>query len=238
MSHELRTPLNIIMNYTEALRMGTFGTISSDQEKSTQKIRSQAVHLLSLINGILDITKIESGTVTLLRDRIDLAEFMAETRSDYMMPMEKDLTLQWEFSDLPVVTCDRIKLKQILTNLINNAIKFTEHGRIKISAQLINSEHIVEFEVTDTGCGIPDALLPLVFDKFRQIDSTTTRNHSGAGLGLYIAKTFVELLDGSISVQSRVGEGSVFTVRLPFNTENIFNDADFDRPSATENSLS
>ena len=238
MSHELRTPLNIIMNYAEALRMGTFGTISSDQERSTEKIRSQAVHLLTLINGILEITKIESGTLTLVKDRIDLSEFMAENCSDYMMPMEKDLILQWEFSDLPVVTSDRMKLKQILTNLINNAIKFTDHGRVNITAQMTNSERTLEFKVTDTGSGIPDDLLPFVFDKFRQIDSTTTRNHSGAGLGLYIVKTFVELLNGTISVQSRVGEGSVFTVHLPVNVENILTHADFDPRSAPANSLS
>jgi signal transduction histidine kinase/HAMP domain-containing protein len=238
MSHELRTPLNIIMNYAEAFRMGAFGAISSDQERSTEKIRSQAVHLLTLINGILEITKIESGTVTLLKDRVDLAEFMAENRSDYMMPMDKDLTLQWEFSDLPVIVSDRMKLKQILTNLINNAIKFTDHGCVRISAQMINLEStVVEFKVTDTGAGIPDDLLPFVFDKFRQLDSTTTRNHSGAGLGLYIVKTFVELLAGTISVQSRVGEGSVFTVHLPVNADNTPAEAEFFLPTAPENRL-
>jgi signal transduction histidine kinase len=169
------------MNYAEALRIGTFGNISREQEKSTEKIRCQAGHLLILINGILEITKIESGTLTLLKDRIDLSEFMTENRSDYMTPTDKDLILQWEFSDLPVITGDRMKLKQILTNLINNAIKFTDHGRVTICAQMIDLERTLEFKVADTGCGIPDELLPFIFDKFRQIDSTTTRNHSGAG---------------------------------------------------------
>ncbi|HXV84935.1 MAG TPA: ATP-binding protein [Candidatus Binatia bacterium] len=238
MSHELRTPLNIIMNYAEALRMGTFGNISSDQEKSAEKIRCQAGDLLTLINEILEITKIESGTFTLFKDRIDLSEFMTENRSDYMVPMDKDLILQWQFSDLPVITSDRMKLKQILTNLINNAIKFTDHGRVSISAQMINLERTLEFKVADTGSGIPDELLPFIFDKFRQIDSTTTRNHSGAGLGLYIVKTFVELLNGTISVESWVGKGSVFTVHLPVNVENIVAQADFGRPNAPQNSLS
>jgi signal transduction histidine kinase len=194
--------------------------------------------LLTLINGILEITKIESGTLTLFKDRLDLSEFMTENRSDYMMPMDKDLILQWEFSDLPVIISDRMKLKQILTNLINNAIKFTDHGRVSISAQMINLERTLEFKVADTGSGIPDDLLPFIFDKFRQIDSTTTRNHSGAGLGLYIVKTFVELLNGTISVQSWVGEGSVFTVHLPVNVENILAQADFDLSNAPENGLS
>jgi signal transduction histidine kinase/HAMP domain-containing protein len=220
MSHELRTPLNIIMNYAEALRMGTFGEITPDQEKGTEKIRSQAGHLLALINGILEITKIESGTVTMQRDHLDLADFMSENRSDYMMPMEKAITLKWDYaSDLPVIVSDRMKLKQILTNLVNNAIKFTENGVVTISLQVIEPGHILELKVADTGSGISDELLPFVFDKFRQIDSTTTRNHSGAGLGLYIVKTFVELLGGTISVESQLGEGSVFTVRLPVESE-------------------
>jgi signal transduction histidine kinase len=218
MSHELRTPLNIIMNYAEALQMGTFGRISAEQEKGTKKIRSQAGHLLSLINGILEITKIESGTVTLLKEPIDLLEFMADNRTDYVMPMEKELTLEWNYpADLPTIESDRIKLRQVLTNLINNAIKFTDQGSITISANLLNGGRMVEFQVRDTGPGIPEELLPFVFDKFRQIDSTTTRHYSGAGLGLYIVKSFVEILGGTVSVQSTVGEGSLFSVRLPVN---------------------
>lgn len=220
MSHELRTPLNIIMNYAEALRMGTFGEISADQEKGTDKIRSQAGHLLTLINGILEITKIESGTVTVQREPLDLVDFMSENRSDYMMPMEKAVILEWDFSPtLPVIVSDRMKLKQIVTNLVNNAIKFTENGAVHISMQAIEPGDILELKVADTGSGISSDLLPFVFDKFRQIDSTTTRDHSGAGLGLYIVKTFVELLGGTISVQSNLGEGSVFTVRLPLDCE-------------------
>jgi two-component system, sensor histidine kinase and response regulator len=218
MSHELRTPLNIIMNYAEALQMGTFGHITTEQEKGTNKIRAQAGHLLSLINGILEITKIESGTVALLKEPIDLAEFMADNRTDYVMPMEKELTLEWHYPpQLPTIESDRIKLRQILTNLINNAIKFTDQGSVNITADLLDGGRTVEFQVRDTGPGIPEEALPFVFDKFRQIDSTTTRHYSGAGLGLYIVKSFVEILGGTVSVQSTIGKGSRFTVRLPVN---------------------
>jgi signal transduction histidine kinase len=218
MSHELRTPLNIIMNYAEALQMGTFGGITAEQEKGTNKIRSQAGHLLSLINGILEITKIESGTVALLREPIDLVEFMADNRTDYVMPMEKELSLEWHYpAHLPTIESDRTKLRQVLTNLINNAIKFTDQGSIIISADLLDGGRVVEFQVRDTGPGIPEELLPFVFDKFRQIDSTTTRHYSGAGLGLYIVKSFVEILGGTVSVQSTLGKGSLFSVRLPVN---------------------
>jgi len=220
MSHELRTPLNIIMNYSEALKMGTFGTISPDQEMGTDKIRVQARHLLSLINGILEITKIESGTVTVQSDHFDLTDFMSENKSDYMLAMEKDLALEWDYpADLPVIASDRVKLKQILMNLINNAIKFTDQGCVNISARVLADGRTLELRVADTGPGIPDELLPFVFEKFRQIDSATTRDHSGAGLGLYIVKNFVALLGGSIDVRSRIGEGSVFTVRVPIQPE-------------------
>jgi len=220
MSHELRTPLNIIMNYSEALKMGTFGDISPDQERGTEKIRAQAGHLLSLINGILEITKIESGTATVQADSIDVMDFMSESESDYIVPMEKELVLEWEYAgDLPAIVSDRVKLKQILTNLINNAIKFTDQGYVRVSARVAADGETLALEVADSGPGIPEESLPFVFEKFRQIDSATTRNYSGAGLGLYIVKNFVELLGGSIDVRSGIGEGSVFTVRVPIQPE-------------------
>jgi signal transduction histidine kinase/HAMP domain-containing protein len=221
MSHELRTPLNIIMNYAEGLRTGMFGEMNRDQEKGADKIQSQARHLLYLINEILEITKIETGTVIVQREPLDLNSFVAELRSDYMMPRERDLILKWEHPlDLPTIDGDPMKIKQILNNLINNAIKFTERGSITVSVRILDREPMLEFAVTDTGPGIPNELLPVIFEKFRQIDSTTTRNHSGAGLGLYIVKTFVELLHGKVGVQSKVGEGSTFTVRLPIRYVN------------------
>ena len=220
MSHELRTPINIIMNYAEVLTMGTFGEISADQMKGTEKIRAQACHLLSLINGILEITKIESGTATLQSEFFSLREFLSDCQSDYLAPMEKELTLQWDYpTDLPLILCDRIRLKQILTNLVNNAIKFTDQGTVRISAQVNDEGDRFELRVADTGPGIPENLKERIFEKFHQVDNATTRNHSGAGLGLYIVKTFVDLLHGAIDVESELGKGSVFTVRLPVSEE-------------------
>lgn len=219
MSHELRTPLNIIMNYAEALKMGAFGAVTAEQEKGTDKIRAQASHLLSLINGILEVTKLESGLEIVQSEPFDLADFMAEIKSDYMLPLEKNLDLKWSCpGNLPVISSDRIKLKQIMMNLINNAIKFTDHGQVAVSARVSPDHSALELSVADTGPGIPAELLPSVFEKFRQIDSATTRNYSGAGLGLYIVKNFVELLAGTIEVESEVGAGTAFTVRLPIPT--------------------
>jgi signal transduction histidine kinase len=216
MSHELRTPLNIIMNYAEGLRTGMFGAMSPDQEKGTNKIESHARHLLYLINEILEITKIETGTVVVQKEPVNPSEFMAELRSDYMLRTDGDVILNWDYPPrLPAIHSDPIKMKQILNNLISNAIKFTEQGSITVSVRLSDQQQMLELEVADTGPGIPGELIPVIFEKFRQIDSTTTRIHSGAGLGLYIVKTFVELLDGTIEVQSKLGEGSIFTVRLP-----------------------
>jgi signal transduction histidine kinase len=207
------------MNYSEALRMGTFGEIGAEQARGVEKIHRQAGQLLSLINGILEITKIESGTIAVEARPVDLNDFMAELKSDYILPMEKDVVLVWsEAADLPVIVSDRIKLKQVMTNLINNAIKFTQHGSITISSEIAADGQTLEIHVADTGPGIPSELLPFVFDKFRQIDSATTRNYSGAGLGLYIVKNFVNLLGGTINVRSRLDEGSVFTVRLPIHS--------------------
>jgi signal transduction histidine kinase/HAMP domain-containing protein len=219
MSHELRTPLNIIMNYSEALKMGTFGAISRDQELGTDKIRAQASHLLSLINGILEITKIESGTAIVQTDSIDLADFMSESKSDYMLPLNEDLKLEWNYAgDMPTIVSDRVKLKQILTNLINNAIKFTVQGHVRVSARVATDRKTFEFEVADSGPGIPEKSLPFIFEKFRQVDSASTRSYAGAGLGLFIVKNFVDLLGGKIDVRSTVGEGSIFSVRLPLRS--------------------
>lgn len=214
MSHELRTPLNIMMNYAEAMKMGAFGKLKPEQITGTDKIRAQGRELLLLINGILEIAKIESHTVSLQNDAVNLMDFISEIKSDYSCPMEKDVGLVWNYSDLPLILTDGTKLKHILTNLINNAIKFTECGSVVVSISA-KPDHTLELMVADTGPGIPADLLPFVFDKFRQADSATTRTHSGAGLGLFIVKNFVDMLGGTIEVSSKVGEGSVFTVRLP-----------------------
>lgn len=219
-SHELRTPLNIIMNCAECLKMGIFGEITSEHEKGTEKIRMQASHLLSLINGILEITKIETGAIALNLEQIDLYELVTELESDYaMVSKEKSLAINWQVpTDLPSIVCDRMKLRQVVINLVNNAIKFTDQGSVDISFRALGDEPFVECSVADKGIGIAEEFLPHIFDKFRQIDSTTTRHYSGAGLGLYLVKSFVGRLDGSVSVQSKLGEGTTFTVRIPVRT--------------------
>jgi signal transduction histidine kinase len=218
-SHELRTPLNIIMNCAEAMNMGVFGDITREHGKGTEKIRVQASHLLSLINSILEITKIESGRMAINAEPINLDEFIRDLESDYAMTSkEKNLAINWRIpADLPNFVTDRMKLRQVAINLVNNAIKFTDHGSVDISFRAVPDEPFLEFSVSDTGIGMAEEFLPHIFDKLNQIDSATTRNYSGAGLGLYLVKNFVGLLGGSVSVYSKPGEGTTFTVRLPIN---------------------
>ena len=219
-SHELRTPLNIIMNCSEALNMGVFGEITPEHERGTGKIRIQANHLLSLINGILEITKIETGGAVLNLEPIDLNALSTELESDYaMVSKEKNLAVNWHVpANLPAVTCDRIKLRQVIINLVNNAIKFTDQGSVDIFFSSVADEPFFEVSVADTGIGMGEEFLPHIFDKFRQIDNSTTRNYAGTGLGLYLVKGFLDLLGGTIGVKSKVGEGTIFTVRVPVHT--------------------
>jgi signal transduction histidine kinase len=227
-SHELRTPLNIIMNCAEALNMGVFGDITPEQGKGTEKIRVQASHLLSLINSILEITKIESGSMVFNPEPINLNELIRELESDYAMASkEKHLAISWQIpADLPNLVSDRMKLRQVAINLVNNAIKFTDQGSVDISFRSVPDEPFIEFSVSDTGIGMAEEFLPRIFDKFNQIDSATTRDYSGAGLGLYLVKNFVGLLGGSLSVRSKLGEGTTVTVRLPVSSSMGFLEED------------
>lgn len=217
MSHELRTPINIIMNSAEALNMGVFGEITPEHEKVTEKIRTQSSHLLSLINGILEITKIDTGIVTVNAEQIDIYQLVEELESDYaMVSRGKSVAVNWRVPiGLPKVLSDRMKLRQVLINLINNAIKFTDHGSVDVCFCFLADQAAVEFCVRDTGIGIAEEFLPYIFEKFRQIDSSTTRHFSGAGLGLYVVKSFVEVLGGIVTVQSKLDEGTTFTVCIP-----------------------
>ena len=136
-----------------------------------------------------------------------------------MVSKEKNLAVNWQVPrDLPNLVSDRMKLRQVAINLVNNAIKFTDQGSVDIFFRTVADEPVIEFSVADTGIGMAEEFLPHIFDKFRQIDSATTRDYSGAGLGLYLVKSFVGLLGGSVSVRSKVGEGTTFTVRLPVSS--------------------
>ena len=216
MSHELRTPLNVILGYTEIVKTGLQGEINSEQEKTLEKVVLCTHELLTMINGILQVTSMEAHKIKAESHEFNLSHFLDDLRSCYEFHSEKEICLQWDYpSDLPVIETDREKLKHILQNLINNAIKFTDKGSVSVSARCISESQRIAFKIADTGIGIPKELLPIIFDKFRQVDGSETRPYGGVGLGLYIVKQFTEGLGGRIEVESALGQGSTFTVWIP-----------------------
>ncbi|HWP59038.1 MAG TPA: GAF domain-containing protein [Candidatus Acidoferrales bacterium] len=234
MSHELRTPLNIIMGYTTMLFEEMLGEIKPEQREALNKVIRQSKQLLAMVESIMEATKIESGSVVVEKQEVGLTNFLEDLRSAYDMPLEKDVKVLWDYpSDLPAVAIDRVKLTHVLQNLIDNAIKFTEQGTVTVCARVLErglgvsssaspvggeekqEAPVVEFSVADTGVGIAAKDLPVIFDMFRQIDSSDTRLYGGVGLGLYIVKKFTEVLGGTVGVQSEPGKGSVFSVRIP-----------------------
>jgi signal transduction histidine kinase/HAMP domain-containing protein len=220
-SHELRTPLNVIKGYTELVRSQVFGNINPEQDKALGKIVNQTMDLLSMINQVLQVTTIHAGAAKVNCADIDLCALLDELKSNYAIPTKKEVVLEWHYSrDLPAFVSDDEKLKAVIQNLVNNALKFTDKGSISIFARGILEEQAIEIKIADTGMGIPKEQIETIFAMFQQVDSSTTRKHGGIGLGLYIVKTFTELLGGRVSLQSEVGKGSVFTVTLPSGAAN------------------
>jgi len=225
MSHELRTPLNIIMNYTDMVKGGMFGELRPPQDQALGKVTHQSHELLKMINGILEVTKLEAGTVNLEKGQVNVSDLMFSLRSEYGAALEKDVRLIWSVPpDIPLLESDGVRLKQILNYLIDNAIKFTEEGTVSVSVCELPEEGMIEFRVTDTGIGISEESIPLIFEKFRQIDSTDTRAYGGIGLGLYLARTYTRMLGGTMAVQSQLGHGATFTLCLPTSRRNQSHD--------------
>jgi signal transduction histidine kinase len=219
MSHELRTPLTVMMGYTSMIKDRLLGEINSAQETALEKVIRQGRGQLTMITGILQVTQLEAGGTQAILQEFRLKDFLDDLRSSYAIPLGKEIAIAWDYpSDLPVLKTDQLKLKQILENLIHNAIKFTDMGTVTVSAGLVDRAEParrVQFKVVDTGIGIAKDFIPLIFERFRQVDSSETRPHGGVGLGLHIVEKFTSLLGGRIEVESELGKGSTFTVTLP-----------------------
>lgn len=219
-SHELRTPLSVISGYTNMLIERMLGEVSPIQEKALETIAHQSKELYDLINRVLQVSSIEAHMVQAEFHDVNFWELLAELRAFYDYPLGKDVKLIWEFpSDLPTLRTDRGKLKHILENLINNAIKFTDKGSVTVCARYSSVKKWMEFKVADTGIGIPKDQLPLIFERFHQLDASETRLYGGVGLGLYIASQYTAVLEGTIQVESKPGQGTVFTLRIPCRTK-------------------
>ncbi|HXG51780.1 MAG TPA: GAF domain-containing protein [candidate division Zixibacteria bacterium] len=216
MSHELRTPLNVVMGYTELIRKGMFGQVNTEMENAILKIVKQTHKLLSMIDSILLATKIEAGAVAAERREVDVLDLMNDLKSSYDLLPRPGVRLEWKVqAGMPPLRADGDKLRSILQNLIDNAIKFTERGCVTVSAAHFPEADRTEFSVADTGIGIDPAKAEAIFEKFYQVDSSETRTYGGMGLGLYIVKRLAELLGGRVAVRSELGKGATFTVAIP-----------------------
>ena len=218
MSHELRTPLNAILGFTGTILMKLAGPLTADQEKQLKTVQSSGRHLLSLINGLLDLAKIESGKVELKLELVSCGRLLEEV-SATLRPLAEaknlSFALQVPKNDV-VLRTDRRSLSQIVINLSANAIKFTETGGVVLKLQQRRRKaHVVTtIWVTDTGIGIAPAQRAKLFRAFTQLDSGSTRRHDGTGLGLHLSQKLAQLIGGTINVKSELGKGSVFTVTI------------------------
>jgi signal transduction histidine kinase len=220
MSHELRTPLNAIIGFSEVLTERMFGELNEKQEEYLKDIYASGTHLLSLINDILDLSKIEAG-----RMELELTDFDLPTALDNALMLVREragrrsLTLHKDVdAGIGQVQADERKIRQVVLNLLSNAIKFTpEGGRIEVGA--VPRDGSVEISVSDTGVGIAPEDQGAIFEEFRQV-GTAEKKAEGTGLGLTLCRKFVELHGGKIWVKSQLGAGSTFTFTLPVGTGN------------------
>ena len=217
MSHELRTPLNSIIGFSKVMLNRLDGDLTERQETYIRSVHNSGTHLLQLINGILDFSRIEAGKLEMMSEELDIHELIDEC-IESSMPLARGKQLKLEKNvplELPRLVADRTKVKQILLNLLSNAIKFTTQGRVLVSVQA--EPEAVRVRVSDTGIGIRQEDLTRLFEPFQQLDNPVARGAGGTGLGLAISKKFVELHGGKIWAESRENQGSTFHFTLPLS---------------------
>ncbi len=218
MSHEFRTPLNAVLGYTSMLLQGVSGPVDPPVKRQLNRIEANGRHLLTIINEILDISRIEAGRMPLQLSTITLADLIAEVRAELepiIMRSKLSLTTSLD-KDVRPIRSDRQKLKQIILNLLGNALKFTHRGGVAISARRMPAERAVAISVSDTGIGIAPADQETIFEDFpatRQLADPPV--WCGTGLGLSICRRLAQMLNGRLTVQSQLEKGSTFTLTLP-----------------------
>ncbi len=216
-SHDLRTPLNAVIGYTQLLLAGTYGPVAGDQESALERIQRNADDLLKMVNGILDLAKIESGTMSVALAPVEIPPLIEEILME-IRPLsdQKGLAIQCHLlGALPRIESDAMKIKQIIMNLLSNAIKFTDRGEITVIARDREERNGIEIAVRDTGIGIRPEALSKIFEAFYQVEGT--EKPKGSGLGLAIVKDLVHLLRGKIEIDSEYGKGSTVAFFLPYS---------------------
>jgi len=215
MSHELRTPLNSIIGYTKLILNGIEGEINDEQRKDLQTVYSNGKHLLELINDLLELSRIEAGKTVLNYGIFTISDLLSEV-IPVLTPLARDKGLDFTYSVVPTLEhlyADKAKTKQVLTNILSNAVKFTNNGSVKLN--VAEDNNVFTFSVTDTGSGMKKEDLEVIFDSFKQVGLAQIPGYEGTGLGLTISKHFIEIQGGEIWVESEPDKGSTFTFTLP-----------------------
>jgi PAS domain S-box-containing protein len=231
MSHELRTPINALLGYTSLMQDQIYGELNKRQEEALNRMYTASQHLLELVNDILDLAKIEAGKMPVHVEPVDIGQLIREL-GQTIEPMIRRKSLEYRVEldpEMPVLETDRTKIKQVVLNLMSNAVKFTHQGHVAVHAKAADDGEGVLIEVSDSGIGIREEDIPKIFEDFRQVDQSSTREYGGTGLGLSITKKLLHLLGGRVRVESKHGDGSTFTVWLPRRSEEIVLDEDVAR---------
>ena len=220
MSHELRTPLNSIIGFTGIILQGISGEITDDQRKELTIVKNNANHLLALISDVIDVSKIESGQIEPFIEEFDLADLMQEVKELFKVAVdEKGLDLSLKMPEGLMIKGDERRVKQIVMNLVSNALKFTDKGKIEIN--VMEKDGMVEASVADTGIGMREEDMDKLFKQFSRIYTKDRPVAEGAGLGLYLSQKIAAILGGKIKAESKFGKGSVFTLTLPLKCKEV-----------------
>jgi signal transduction histidine kinase len=217
MTHELRTPINIVIGNLDLLLGGFLGATNERQRKCIETSLRNSGEALNLVSSFLDLSRFEAGQFVVRVEEFRLEEVWTELELLFRIGLSgKPVELSWGIEGtLPALKTDRMKVKEILSNIVFNAVKYTDKGQVRVTASPVGAGEQINIEIKDTGVGIPRESLPLIFEPFRQVEGSASRSLGGVGLGLAIAKRLLNLLNGKVEVDSEVGRGTTFLITMP-----------------------